>query len=371
MTLHPRYTLAALVSSAILVVACGGGSDAPSERPATSVTQAVATLQTVTQLERSVGRLKANTAPMIASETSGRVIEVLAEAGDVVEAGQVLARLDGDSQRAQLEAARGEVLQLRALAKNQQARVERLSGLVDGELVSKDQFEEAQSQAEALSSQLASAQARLSSAQLDLQRSEIVSPVAGQIEARHISSGDFAGVGTPLFDVVSADALMAILPVPQRLSKEVKVGQMVRLHSLESPTEVIEAPITEVRPVVGMRSRAVEVVVTLDNPGDWRDGGSVVGEIVLAEREAVVVPPISVVKRPAGEVVYVIDQDQSIAIERVVEVGLRHAEWIEIRSGVSAGEAVVLSGAGFLTDQAPLAIEDREAGSAPMDGASQ
>lgn len=370
MTLRPVHTLVSLISSLFLLVACGGQSDSASGPPPTSVTQAVATLETVSQVERSVGRLKANTAPMIASETAGRVIEVLAQAGDSVDAGQVLARLDGDSQRAQLEAARGEVSQLRALTRNQEARVERLSGLVDGDLVSKDQFEEAQSQAQALNSQLSSAQARLSSAQLNLQRTEIVSPVAGQIERRHISSGDFVGVGAPLFNVVSPSALMAVLPVPQRLSTQVKVGQMVRLHSLDSPHEILEFPISEVRPVVGARSRAVEVVVALANPGGWRDGGSVIGEIVLAERQAVVVPPISVVKRPAGEIVYVIDKERSIAIERVVNVGLRHAKWIEITSGVSAGEAIVLSGAGFLTDQAPVAVEG-DSSSVQIDGASQ
>lgn len=371
MILRPIYIRAASASMLLLVVACGGDADAPTGPPATPVTSAVATLQNVAQIERSVGRLHANTAPRIAAETPGRVIEVLAEAGDLVEAGQVLARLDGDSQRAQLEMARGDVLQLRALSQNQQARVERLSSLAGGDLVSKDQYEEAQAQAQALRSQLTSAQARLSAAQLDLQRTEIVSPVAGELETRHISAGDFVGVGDPLFDVVSAEALMAVLPVPQRLAPEIRLGQMVRLHALSLPDWVIEAPITEIRPVVGGRSRAVEAVAALDNPGNWRAGGSVVGEIVLAEREAVVVPPGSVVKRPAGEVVYVVDPESSIAIERVVDVGLRHADWIEIRSGVSAGEAVVLSGAGFLTDQAPLAIENSASGSVSTNGVTQ
>lgn len=371
MTLRSTHTLITSASTLLLLVACGGQSDVSPGPPATAVTQAVATLQTVTQVERSVGRLRANTAPLVASETPGRVVEVLAEAGDLVESGQVLARLDGDSQRAQLEATRGEVSQLRALTRNQQARVERLSGLADSNLVSKDQFEEAQSQAEALNSQLASAQARLASAQLDLQRTEVVSPVAGQVELRHISSGDFVGVGAPLFSVVSPTALMAVMPLPQRLSTQVKVGQRVRLYSLDSPLDIVEFPISEIRPVIGNRSRALEVVVALPNPGDWRDGGSVVGEIVLAEREAVVVPPISVVKRPAGEVVYVIDRDQSLAVERVVEIGLRHAQWIEIKSGVGAGEGIVLGGAGFLTNQAPIAVEADAGSTEETNGVSQ
>lgn len=371
MTLRPICMRTASASLLFLIVACGGETEAPTGPPTTAVTAATATMQDVAQTERSVGRLHAYTAPRVAAETSGRVTEVLAEAGDAVEAGEVLARLDGDTQRAQLEMARGDVLQLRALSENQQARVERLSSLAGGDLVSKDQYEEAKAQAQALRSQLTSARARLSAAQLDLQRTEITSPVAGQIETRHISAGDFVGTGAPLFDVVSADALMAVLPLPQRLASEVSLGQVVRLHALNLPDLVIEAPITEIRPVVGGRSRAVEVVVTLDNPGNWRAGGSVVGEIILAEREAVVVPPGSVVKRPAGEVIYVIDPERSIAIERVVEIGLRHAEWMEILSGVSAGEAVVLSGAGFLTDQAPLAIENIDDASVSTDGVSQ
>jgi len=358
------FTSSILLASLFFLVACSNEEEA-STKPGTPVTQVIATTQQVETLEASVGRLQARTAPNIAAETAGRVVDVLVKAGDRVESGQVLARLDGDNQRALFEAARGEVLQLQALANDQQKRADRLAGLVEKQLISSDQHEQAQAQAKALNSQLASAQANLSSAQLNLQRIQITSPIAGQIQARHVSIGDFVDAGQVMFEVVGSGELEAILPLPQRLASVLEVGQMVRLSSTSDKSRIVTSPITEIRPAVGARSRAVEAVVDVEDSGAWRSGESVRAEIVISNRQSVVVPPIAVVSRPIGSVVYVIDPDESVAKEQVVETGVKHANWTEILSGLESGQAVVVDGAGFLTDGAMLDITETLDGQAP------
>jgi RND family efflux transporter MFP subunit len=355
-------TLIGLWVTAGVLVACGDGGDEGGQLPATTVTQATAERQLIERIETSVGRAHADTAPSVAAETVGRVVEVLVDAGDAVEAGQALARLDGDAQRDALAAARGEVQRLQALADNQARQVARLANLIEGELISDDQFEQAQAQAKALQSQLASAQARLSEAQRNLDHIEIKAPVTGEVETRHVSEGDFVDVGQPAFDLVSAQALQVVLPVSQRLVDDIDVGQSVRLKTMGSGQVTITAPITEIRPVVDGRSRALEAVVSLDNPGRWRAGSSVVGEIVLQQYEAVVVPSVAVAKRPAGDVVYVIDADQSSVREQVVQTGLRQRDGVEIVTGLTAGTAIVLDGAGFLTDGARIEIAQADGG---------
>jgi len=67
------------------------------------------------------------------------------------------------------------------------------------------------------------------------------------------------------------------------------------------------------------------------------------------------VPEASVVLRPAGEVVYVI-QDKS-AQQRVVKTGLRQQGQVEIVEGLAAGETVAMDGAGYLTDKAPVTVQ--------------
>ncbi len=365
MNQSPHYLLFYLGVTAALLVACGGEDDEGGALPATTVTQANTQSQVVERIERSVGRVHATTAPTVAAETAGRVVEVLVDAGDAVEAGQVLARLDGQAQRAAVEAARGEVMRLQALSANQKRQVDRLATLVDGELVSTDQFEQAQAQAKALASQLQSAQARLSDAQRNLDHIQIIAPVSGEIEVRHVSEGDFIDTGQPAFGLVSSKALQVVLPVSQRLMSDIAVGQSVYLKPMGIDQRPITATITEVRPVVGERSRAVEAIVSLDNPGGWRAGSSMVGEIVLQRYEAVVVPATAVVKRPAGDVVYVIDSAQSTVREQIVQTGVREGDWVEIANGLTADTAVVLDGAGFLTDGARIELASTDGGVQP------
>jgi len=76
-----------------------------------------------------------------------------------------------------------------------------------------------------------------------------------------------------------------------------------------------------------------------------------------------VVPAGSVARRPAGDVVYVVTGDK--VAERKVTVGIRAGERIEILSGVTDGETVVVSGAGFLTDGALVAPQDAAADATP------
>ena len=103
--------------------------------------------------------------------------------------------------------------------------------------------------------------------------------------------------------------------------------------------------------MVGATSNAIEAIVPFQYPGTWMPGASVRGRVVVARRErSVVVPEISVVQRPAGEVVYTIENDT--AREHVVRTGVRRDGWIEILEGLEAGAKLATDGAGFLTDGA-------------------
>jgi hypothetical protein len=107
--------------------------------------------------------------------------------------------------------------------------------------------------------------------------------------------------------------------------------------------------------VVGDVNRAVNVIVRLKGFDAWSPGSTVNGSVLVEVRKGVVtVPEISVILRPAGKVVYVVKDGQ--ALQRVVATGVKQGGVIEIVSGVSAGEQVVVDGAGFLTDQAPVRV---------------
>ncbi len=91
--------------------------------------------------------------------------------------------------------------------------------------------------------------------------------------------------------------------------------------------------ITELQPTIGTGSRAVMAIVDLEDPGELRPGATITGKVLVETRkDAVMVPNISVVRRPAGEVVYVISGDKAEA--RLVKTGHEEGSLVEIISGV-------------------------------------
>jgi RND family efflux transporter MFP subunit len=326
------------------------------------VTVATATRERVDAVETTVGRIEATASPALAAETSGRVVRLLVDGGSVVRQGQVLAELDGEPQRLAVASAQASVERLEALLANQQRTVNRYQEL-RSKAVSESMLEEALAQQSARQAELNDARARLAEARYRLDRTLIKSPTSAVVERRLISVGDFVSPGTPIVTIVGTDHLRAVLPFPERLSGQLEPGLAVTLDQPARPGATVTGTVTEVRPMVGTNNRAVEALVDLPPGSDWPPGGSITARIVLASREGVVVPAASVVRRPAGDVVYVVSGDK--VAERRVTVGIRDAERAEILSGVEPGENVVLSGAGFLTDGALVAAREPAAAGAP------
>jgi len=340
---------------ALVLAACSESEQSSSSERATPITATAATERQVERIERAIGRLRANTAPAVAAETGGRIIAIHADAGDSVAAGDPLAEIDAQVQRIAASVARAEIRRLEAMLDNERRRVRRLSDLAEQQSVAQDQLDEARTGVESLEAQLESARSRLEDAEYNLQRTQITSPVSGSVQARLISEGDFVSPGVRVFELVSSAALQAFVPLPEHLQDQVGLGQPVRLWVPAQPDNKVMATVTDLRPAVGEGSRAIELIVDIDNPGSWRPGGSVTADVILEQHEGVAVPPTSVVHRPAGQVVYVLDGER--VSERSVSVGLRGDGWIEIVEGVAAGERVAVDGAGFLTDGAKVTVQ--------------
>jgi RND family efflux transporter MFP subunit len=359
MTTSARITCASLIIIAAAMAGCGGkdGKDAQASARKTPVTVARAVSRQVDAVETTVGRLESTSMPALAAETSGRVVRLPVDGGSVVKKGQVLAELDGEPQRLAVASARASVDRLEALLANQQRTVNRYQEL-RSQAVSESMLEEAIAQQSARQAELNDARARLAEAEYRLDRTRVRSPVDAIVERRLISVGDFVSPGMPIVTIVGRDRLRAVLPFPERLSGQLRPGLAVTLDQPARPGAPVTGTITEVRPMVGTNNRAIEVLVDLPSGSDWPPGGTLSARVVLASREGVVVPAGCVVRRPAGDVVYVLTGEK--VAERKVTVGIRDAGSAEILAGVSPGETVVLSGAGFLTDGALVAVRKAE-----------
>lgn len=353
-----------LIFISLVLLACSG-KDADSNGPEKSVAGfrvipvRVAKAQTREVLIElyAVGRLVSHNSPSLAAEIDARVVEVLVEEGQAVSKGQVLVLLDTTRTELARREALADIERLKVTIDNEQRRVVRYRDLKTRDVMPQERLDDAEAQLAVNRAALTAAEARLAVTQDRLRRARLQSPFAGVVEKRHVSVGDFATVGRPLITITDTRALWARLPFPETVGDQLQLGLEVFIESPVAPGQVVQARIDQIRPSVGSMNRALIVIADVINPGFWRPEATIEARVVVERRaDAVVVPRISVVSRPAGDVVYLLDSGH--VRQRVVETGKILDGWIEIRSGLSAGNTVVAEGAYYLTDGAAVSVRE-------------
>lgn len=350
-----------LLCALALLAACDRKAEQKkSGPPPTLVTTTQVTSGAFEVAEETLGTLEALIDPKLGAEVAGKVVQVKAGAGRRVKQDEVLAVIDAADFALQSQADQAEVRRLEALLTQQERLVERQESLVARGFISKNAADDAKAQRAAIAEQLAAARARADVGRRSVGKTTVRAPLDGIIETQFVSTGDYVKVGDPLFQFVSDKRLRAHLPFPETAATRLQKGQPVKLTSPQTPGKVYEGRIAEIKPMVAEGSRALDVLVDLDNDGSLRPGGTVNAAVqIAAKSEALLVPEQSVVLRPAGKVVYAVADGK--AQQRVVQVGAKRGGKIEILGGVQAGETVVLDGAGFLTNGAAVAVRNAEA----------
>ncbi len=339
-----------------LSVAAAAKNDAAAEPKGVAVTVTMPKRIDLEIWQPAVGYLEARSAPRIAAEVAGRVIAVQADVGDKVKKGVTLATLDSEDARLSKQAAEADVSRIDALIRAQRLTVKRLRALVKERSAKQSALDDAVAQLAARRAERMSAMVRVQEAERRLAKTAIRSPIDGRVDARQVSVGDYVAPGTLLFRLIDPARLRARLPYPESLIGRLRPGEAVRLESPSAPGREVNAVVSEVRPSVTAGSRAVQVIVNVTNPGGWRPDASVSGRVRVARHKgALLVPETSVVPRPAGMVVYVVEG--SVARQRVVRKGITRDGETEIREGLKGDERVVVDGAGFLTEGATVEVK--------------
>ncbi len=359
--LQPPQRLVTACLLALALGACSGGEDtAKPVAPSTLVETALTETRDLPVSLVSTGRLESRAAPMVAAEIEGRVLTLAVDEGDTVVAGETLASLDTTAPELELRAANAESARLAALLANAERRTGRMRELHGKGSVSREQLDDAEAERRALAAQREVAESRVRIARDMRSRTDVRAPLAGRIQKRLVSAGDYVKRGEPLFELAASAALRALLPFPEQQAPLLAPGQLVELDSPLLPGKSLHGVVTELRPAVGAQNRAVWAIVDVPQGSGWRPEATVRGRVQVAlHAGAVVVPVRSVVRRPAGTVAYVIADGK--ATQRVLRTGERSGDWIEALEGLRAGERVATEGAAYLSDGAAV----RLAGPAP------
>ncbi len=332
------------------------GKAAGKARAAVLVTAAVVQPRPLEIYEDVVGTLENVIDPTVGAEVAGRVTRVFGFTGKKVKRGEPLAEIDAVDFQIQSRGDRAEIGRLTTLLEQQERVVERQQKLVSQGFISKNAADDAIAQRNALREQLSAARAKAEATGRSLTKSRVIAPIDGEIETQIVAVGDYVKLGDPLFKLVGVQELRAHLLLPESAAVRIKPGLKVVLSPPAAPERLIEARIDEIKPTVGANNRALDAIVKFRGDGNvFRGGGTVNARIIIQRREnALMVPEHSVVLRPAGKVVYAVQE--GVARQRIVETGLRQEGLQEVTKGLQPGETIVVDGAGFLTDGALVTL---------------
>ena len=362
----------AVLLPTLAMAACGdgdagdGGEDAGREQAAsagTPVETAVARRDTLSSTVRAVGTLEADARVEIRPELDGHVTDIEFEEGQEVREGQVLVRLDQNKLRAQANAARAAVTRARTTATNLERRLARNDSLLATGAISDQAYDDLQAEYESAEAALEEAEANLELAEQRLEDATIRAPFDGRVGARNFHSGDYVQIGQTMFTVVDDDPLEVQFAVPERYLGRLDVGSPVRISVRSDPERAVTGRVSFVSPYVDPSTRTVELKARVPNPESELRAGQFASVVLeLESRVGVVVPEAAVVPRQDRRLVYVVRG--GTARERTVQLGQRSRGVVEVLTGLSAGDTVVVAGHQRLADGAPVSVVDAGAGDA-------
>jgi RND family efflux transporter MFP subunit len=356
--LHATALCAALI--AVQVGACNGEDAAPEPGERAEVAVGVRAVPvTAGVLERQAaftGELRAETRVEVASEVSGRIVELTFEEGDLVERGQVLARVDDALARArereaeaELESARASESEARVLLERARNEVERRVTLVERSAFPaaeldrlRDDVAVAEQALHVAAARREAAEASLGVTRTERGLSEIRAPLSGVVSLRHVSTGAMVSPQAPIASLYDPDSLRFVVRLPESALGAVEVGtsSSIRLDGL--PGTTLDGHVVRVGAEVSRESRTVEVLLAVTAEATLRDGMFGRGRIVTARSaESSLLPKEAIVEGDGDDYSFwAIEEDGTV--RRVpIEVQLRNADAVAFRAEREASRAVL------------------------------
>lgn len=350
---HFRRLWAALaifgIALVILLFAAGFSKVDAQDREASAARVDVkpVTLQNGFHMPVSVfGLIESPRQAKVGFEREGLVADVLVEEGDSVSEGQQLASLDTqriEAQRAELNASLARAKAESSLAS---LTVERIQSLVASKVESAQRLDEAKARVEAASAQVNEVKAALASLQVESEKSVIVAPFTGVVDARMIDAGTVVSAGTPILSLTSQSALQARFALPSDIASAAEPGKHVQLTV---NGQSLTGQVSHRLALRQQATRTIDILVTLP-----QDSGVMPGDMASMqtgkerEERGAWVPVTALSNGTRGLwrlfVVKTADSGEPVLEGRTVEVIYTDGERAFVRGAISEGDQFVVSG---------------------------
>ncbi|WP_096379945.1 efflux RND transporter periplasmic adaptor subunit [Lysobacter enzymogenes] len=311
----------------------GGAGGGQGDRP-TPVTTEQVRLRAWNDTVQALGNVKARESVTVTAKVSEIVQSVHFDSGDHVAAGQSLVTLSGKAQQAALA-------QAEATAKEAEQLYQRQLELAAQQLIARSALDTQRATRDAT-------RARVEQMKADIGDRQVRAPFAGVLGIRQVSPGALVTPGTAIATLDDTERVYIDFPVPETLLARVAKGQSVGGTSAAYAGKRFEGTVATVDARVDPATRAVTVRADFANAGHLLRPGMLVQVTLLQpQRQALLVPEISVVQVGNDSYVYRLKPDATV--ERAdVRIGARREGLAEVLDGLEIGDTIVVDGTGKL-----------------------
>lgn len=338
------YILLVLVLSLSLLSGCEKEKEVVKETEL-SVSTVKVEKHNIAQAVKYPGTVRGVNEVYIMPKAPARVTAIFVKPGDRVSAGQTLLTLDSSDYQAGAAQAQAGVKAAGIQLENARLALERTQKLFEAGAASQLQLEQAQSGYDAAQIGVEQANAALAMASIQLNHCTVTTPINGVVGAINLSLGDTANPASPAAAVSDTSRLEIETLVSESEVSYIKSGAVVDVLVKAAGEKPFKGKVDSVSSVPDPMKHNYTVKVVLDNPDNKIKSG-MFAEVVIStvsKDDVITVPLAAVVPRSGRQIVYTVDS-KNRAREIDVETGLRDNKYIEIVSGLKAGEQVITKG---------------------------
>lgn len=351
------FLCSVIISSLVGAVACQKKDTKTLEEKVFNVQTQDVVQKPLKPFIESIGTLNPFEEVTVSAEIEGVIRSVKVEEGSQVSKGMLLAAIDDSDYSLEVKRADAVFKQAEATLENTKLEFKRKDVLYKEELVTKQQYDDVTTRLSLAEAEVERAKASLSLARLKLSKTKITSPLACVIKEKRVSAGDFVRNGTPLFIIIQPNPLKLRFTVPEKDVGRLRVNQEVMLRVDGFAEAEFKGRVNIVFPNVEEKTRTLQVEALVPNNNGLLKPG-LFAKVILytaGERDTIVVPVTALLYE--GEKVRVFVTEGDRAKERVVKLGSKYGEFMEIIEGVKTGEKVVFMGQQNLSEGAKVSIQ--------------
>lgn len=314
----------------VLLMLYGPGLYAQRTETVPEVVAVTADIRSFPLAAEALGNARANESVDIRPKITATLTEILFTEGQAVVAGDVLVKLDNLEQVADLAAARAALV-------DSDASFQRSKELFRTNVVAKSQL--LQDEAKKIADQ-----AMVSVAEARMADTIVRAPFAGRIGLRRVSLGSLVGPSTVITTLDDTDTIKVDFDLPEVYLSRLTPGLTVKARSAAWPDQEFAGLVSSIDTRVDPVSRTIRVRSVVPNPdGNLRPGMFLTVTLLNESIEAMMIPERALIPERSAQYVLVVDENQRVE-RREVRIGRRRPGEVEILSGLSAGERVIVDG---------------------------